>query len=207
MKIPTPVAELHRKGRREMIVGIGLTMANSVIGIRRGGRPRLLATSPWCPTKGALVGLLLSLADPGRESCLTASKRKFFVCWPRILACAVIGWLAASDRGSASDDLILIKSITFAGHTLDRAHPIRWQDWTIGFGKGRPFSEYDERGTTLRGLSCASPKVAALKCHLFMSMKPVESRPHFCELSADDPDIPGSRPMRIDCPNEIRFLR
>ena len=48
---------------------------------------------------------------------------------------------------------------------------------------------------------------AALKCHLFMSMKPVESRPHFCELSADDPDIPGSRPMRIDCPNEIRFLR
>jgi hypothetical protein len=138
---------------------------------------------------------------------LTASKQNFFVLLPRILACAVIGWLGAVNRGNASDDHILLKSITFAGHTIDLAHSIRWQDWTIGFGNGRPFSEYSEQGTTLRGLNCASPKIATLKCHIFMSMKPVESLPHFCELSPDDPDTPGSWPTRIDCPNEIRFLR
>jgi hypothetical protein len=125
----------------------------------------------------------------------------------RTLACAVTGWLAATGGGNASDDLIPMKSITFAGHTIDRAHSIRWQGWTIGFGKGSPLAEYGEQGTTLRGLSCASPKIAKLKCHLFMSMKPFESFPHFCELSPDDLRAPGSWPMRIGCPNEIRFLR
>jgi hypothetical protein len=138
---------------------------------------------------------------------LGASKERFFAPLAFILACAAIGWLGAVNRGNASDDRILLKSITFAGHTLDRDHSIRWQDWIIGFGKGRPFSEYDEQGTTLRGLNCASLEIATLNCHLFMSMKPVESLPHFCELSPDDPDTPGSWPIRIDCPNEIRFLR
>jgi hypothetical protein len=80
------------------------------------------------------------------------------------------------------------------------------QGWTIGFGARRPFAEYSEQGTRLRGLSCASSKIAKMKCHLFMSMKPLESFPHFCELSPDD-HAPGSWPMRIDCPNEIKFYR
>jgi hypothetical protein len=56
-------------------------------------------------------------------------------------------------------------------------------------------------------LSCASTKIAKIKCHMFMSMKPLESFPHFCELSPDDRRAPGSWPMRIDCPNEIEFYR
>jgi hypothetical protein len=138
---------------------------------------------------------------------LTGSKRKFSAVWLRILGGVVAGWLGSIGRGDAADDRLPVKSITFAGHTIDLTHSIRWQDWIIGFGDGAPFSEYSEQGTTLRGLNCASPKIATLKCHIFMSMKPVESMPHFCELSPDDPDTPGSWPARIDCPNEIRFLR
>jgi hypothetical protein len=137
---------------------------------------------------------------------LTASMCKFVVLLLRIFACTLTGWLAATDQSIASDDLTYIKSITFAGHTLDRAHSVRLQGWTIGFGARRPFAEYSEQGTRLRGLSCASSKIAKMKCHLFMSMKPLESFPHFCELSPDD-HAPGSWPMRIDCPNEIKFYR
>lgn len=148
-----------------------------------------------------------ALADSHGGTPLGASKERFFAPWAFILACAAIGWLGAVDRGNASDDRLLVKSITFAGHTIDLTHSMIWQDWTIGFGNGGTFSEYSEQGTTLRGLNCAGPKIPTLKCHLFMSMKPVESLPHFCELSPDDPDTSGSWPMRIDCPNEIRFLR
>lgn len=62
----------------------------------------------------------------------------------RIFACAVIGWLAATDQSIASDDLKYIKSITFAGHTADPAHSVNLQGWTIGFGARRPFAEYSE---------------------------------------------------------------
>jgi hypothetical protein len=125
----------------------------------------------------------------------------------RILICAVIGWIAAVDRSRASDDLTHITSITFAGRTIDRAHSIRWQDWTISFRSSRPFAESSEQGMTLRGLSCVNSKAAPIKCHLFMSMKLVESFPHFCELSPDNRRAPGSWPMRIDCPNVIKFER
>ncbi len=125
----------------------------------------------------------------------------------RILAFALTCWLAAVDRGNSSVDLKLIKSITFAGRTIERAHSIRWQDWTIDFGEGRPFAEYSEQGTTLRGLRCGNAKVAAIRCHLFMAMKPIESFAHFCELSPDDGHAPGTWPIRIDCPNEIEFYR
>jgi hypothetical protein len=140
------------------------------------------------------------------ERRVTASNWKFVVLLLGIFACAVTGWLAATDQSIASDDLKYIKSITFAGHTVDPAHSVRLQGWTIGFGVRRPFAEYSEQGTTLRGLSCASSKIAKMKCHLFMSMKPLESFPHFCELSPDD-HAPGSWPMRINCPNEIKFYR
>ena len=138
---------------------------------------------------------------------LIASKRKSVVFLPRILACAVVGWLAAIDPGNASDDLKHIKSVTFAGRTIDRAHSIRWRNWTIGFGRGRPFAGYSEQGTTLNGLSCAKRNAAPVKCHLFMSMKPFESFAHFCALSPDDRHAPGSWPARLDCPNEIKFYR
>jgi hypothetical protein len=125
----------------------------------------------------------------------------------RVFACAVAGWLAALDRSNASDELTHIQSITFAGHVIDRVHSMKWQDWTISFGGGRPFAGFNEQGMTLRGLRCANPKVATIRCHLFMSMKPFESFAHFCELSPDRHHAPGSWPMRIDCPNEIRFRR
>jgi len=124
----------------------------------------------------------------------------------RILACAVAGWLTAVDRGNASDNPH-IKSITFAGRTIDRTHSMRWQNWTIGFGSSRPFGAFSEQGMTLRGLSCGNAKVAKIKCHLFMSMKPLESFAHFCELSPDNRRAPRSWPMRVNCPNEIKFYR
>jgi hypothetical protein len=136
---------------------------------------------------------------------LSASKRKSVLLLLCILGCAIAGWLAMGDRGNASNDLKHFKSITFAGRTIDRAHSISWQGWTIGFGSRRPFAEFSEQGMTLRGLSCANAKVATTKCHLLMSMKPFESFAHFCELSPDDPHAAGSWTVRVDCPNEIRF--
>jgi hypothetical protein len=50
---------------------------------------------------------------------VTASNWKFVVLLLGIFACAVTGWLAATDQSIASDDLKYIKSITFAGHTVD----------------------------------------------------------------------------------------
>jgi hypothetical protein len=142
-----------------------------------------------------------------QERRLKVSKRRFVRLSLRIITCAVTGWLAVVDRSRASDDLTHIRSITFAGRTIDRAHSIRWQDRTIGFGSSRPFAESSDQGMTLRGLNCANSKAAPIKCHLFMSMKLVESFPHFCELSPDSRHAPGSWPTRIDCPNEIKFYR
>lgn len=133
--------------------------------------------------------------------------RKFVLLSLRILICSVTGWLAVVDRSSASDNLTYIRSVTFAGRTIDRVHSIGWQDWTIGFDSSRPFANSSQQGMTLRGLRCAYSKAAPIKCHLFMSMKLVESFPHFCELSPDNRHAPGSWPRRIDCPNEIKFYR
>jgi hypothetical protein len=136
---------------------------------------------------------------------LTASRREFLL--PRILACAVTGWLAWIDGGNASDNLTHIKSITLGERTIDRTHSMGWQNWTISFGRGRPFAEFSEQGMTLRGLICANSKAAPINCHVFMSMQRFESFPHFCELAPDDRHAPGSWPVRIDCPNEIKFSR
>jgi hypothetical protein len=124
---------------------------------------------------------------------------------PPILACVVVLSLAGINQANASDDRSYIKSITYAGHTIDRAHSIAWQDWRIGFGRRRPFAEFSEQGMTLRGLSCARAKAAAIKCRLFMSMKPFESFPHFCELSPDRYGASATWSARIDCPNVIGF--
>jgi hypothetical protein len=124
---------------------------------------------------------------------------------PPILAWVVVLSLAGINHANASDDRKFIKSITHAGHTIDRAHSIAWQDWRIGFGRRRPFAEFSEQGMTLRGLSCARAKVSAMKCRLFMSMKPLESFPHFCELSPDGHRASATWSARIDCPNVIGF--
>jgi hypothetical protein len=138
-----------------------------------------------------------------RERRSSASGRKLHRL--RMLAGVIAGLLVATGRVDASDDRSYIKSITFAGHTIDRTHSIGLRDWRIGFGRGRPFAEDSEQGMTLRGLNCTRAKAAAIKCRLFMSMQRFESFPHFCELSPDGHDAAGTRPIRFDCPNVIAF--
>jgi hypothetical protein len=100
----------------------------------------------------------------------------------RVSAGALVGWLVAADQSNASDYPTQVTSITFGRRTIDRTHAMRWHDWTISFGTGRPIGTFNAQGATLHGLRCANSKGTTIKCRLFMSMKPVESFPHFCEI-------------------------
>jgi hypothetical protein len=122
---------------------------------------------------------------------------------------ALIGALAtlsgvatALAESSQRDD---IKSIILAQHFIDRRHATTWRDWTIGFARGRPFSDYSDEGTMLRGLRCASATTGPIGCHIFMAMRLFESFPHYCELSPDGHRKSGHWPRRIVCPTEIRY--
>ncbi len=109
---------------------------------------------------------------------------------------------AALAAPSERDD---IKSITLAQRVIDRGHAATWRNWTIGFARGRPFSDYSDEGTTLRGLRCVSATTGPIGCHIFMAMRRFESFPHYCELSPDRDPKSGHWPRRIDCPTEIRY--
>jgi hypothetical protein len=141
------------------------------------------------------------------ESRVPGPKRRFVHVLPLILVGVIGGSLAAGNRSHASDSSTQVTSIAFGEQTIDSSHSMRWHDWTIGFGAGRPFGEFNSRGMTIRGLTCARSRAAPVKCRLFMSMKPVESFAHFCEMLPDDRHPRGSWPLRIDCPNQIKFDR
>jgi hypothetical protein len=141
------------------------------------------------------------------ECQLTAPKQKFVRFFLCMFVSTISGWLGAADPSHAASYPTHVKSITFGTRTIDRAHSMRWHGWTVSFGFGRPFGKFNEQGIALRGLNCASAATAPIKCHIFMSMKPVESFAHFCEISPDDRHALGLWPMPIDCPNEIKFYR
>jgi hypothetical protein len=121
----------------------------------------------------------------------------------------LVGAVAILSVGSAAapNDATSIKSIIFGGHTIDRVRMIKQRNWTIGFGPGRPFAASSEHGMTLHGLRCASVTVGAVDCHIFMAMRPLESRAHFCEIAPDDRRASNSWMLYIDCPSEIKFSR
>jgi hypothetical protein len=154
------------------------------------------------------LGLTLMLwrAASG-ESRLAALKRRFARFLPLILVGAISGSLVATNQSHASDSSKHVTSIAFGEQTIDSSHAMRWHGWKIGFGTGRPFGEFNSRGMAVRGLWCASSRAAPVKCRLFLSMKPVESFAHFCEMLPDDRHARGPWPLRIDCPNEIKFDR
>jgi hypothetical protein len=157
-------------------------------------------------------GTVTDISNQSAEAChwerrLNACKRKPIVHLLHILACAVIGGLATADQANASDIRPHIKSITFSGRTIDRAHSLRLQNWTVSFGRSPPFAGFNKQGTTLRNLRCSNSKFPPVKCHIFMSMTLIQSFANFCEISPDDRQALRLRPMRINCPNEIKYYR
>jgi hypothetical protein len=121
-----------------------------------------------------------------------------------ILAGAVV---SPSVGSAAENDATSIKSIIFGGRMIDRVRTIKQKNWTIGFGPDRPFAASSEHGMTLYGLRCANVTVGAVDCHIFMAMRPVESRAHFCEIAPDDRRASDSWKLYIGCPSEIRSGR
>jgi hypothetical protein len=121
----------------------------------------------------------------------------------------LVGAVAIPSVGSAAapNDATSIKSIIFGGHTIDRVRTIKQRNWTIGFGPGRPFAASSEQGMTLHGLRYANATVGTVQCHIFMAMRPFESRAHFCEVAPDDRRASNSWMQYIGCPSEIKFGR
>src|SRR5260370_5590968 len=109
---------------------------------------------------------------------------------------------AALAAPSERDD---IKSITLAQRVIDRGHAATWRNWTIGFARGRPFSDYSDEGTTLRGLRCVSATTGPIACHIFIAMRRFASFPHYCELSQDVDPKSRHWPGRIDSPTATRY--
>jgi hypothetical protein len=121
-----------------------------------------------------------------------------------ILAGAVV---SPSVGSAAENDATSIKSMILSGRMIDRVRTIKQKNWTIGFAPGGSFATSSERGMTLHGLRCANVNGGAVDCHIFMAMRPVESRAHFCQIAPDDRRASDSWKLYIDCPSEIKFGR
>jgi hypothetical protein len=98
-----------------------------------------------------------------------------------------------------------VRSITFSDGVVDQARTTTWKHGTIGFGRGRPRSEFTETGIKVHGLTCSEATNRHFDCYLFMAMKRFESRAHFCEILPENKNASFKRALRIDCPREIDY--
>ena len=147
-------------------------------------------------------GLSSRPAITGQRKMSGAQKATVVVCF--MLAGAVV---SPPVGRAAESDATSIKSIIFGGHTIDRVRTIMQRNWTIGFGPGRPFAASSDQGMTLHGLRCANVTVGTVQCHIFMAMRPFESRAHFCEIAPDDRRESKFWMLYVGCPSEIKFGR
>ena len=93
-------------------------------------------------------------------------------------------------------------------------HPQIGAKIAAGIPVGRPASTREIAGpilflcTPLAGFisgEVLNVNGGAVDCHIFMAMRPVESRAHFCEIAPDDRRASDSWKLYIDCPSEIKF--